>query len=276
MLIAELPGGGYTSVGMDGAKFHDTRARQALQKAIDYEGFIKAFHPRGGRYAAPLSDLMPHYQQMSQAELRQWHRHDPQEARALWEAANFEIPIEKIRIYQVGAAQSAINEFLVRTLSDALGLEVAPEICQDWCAGAVVTDVKDWEILSFGSDASGGTTGIPHDSHLIQYDPRGNGYGFRAFNHSHLAETTQPEVIGDALTLTGMLDAQEQETDFDRRAVLLTEIQRWILDRAWCVLPLPVSKFQYFGFSSRLRDFGPDDWGNHYGLRRESMWLADA
>ena len=45
---------------------------------------------------------------------------------------------------------------------------------------------------------------------------------------------------------------------------------------AWCVLPLPVSTVQYFGVSSRLRDFAPDDWLNFYDLRRESMWLADA
>ena len=73
-----------------------------------------------------------------------------------------------------------------------------------------------------------------------------------------------------------MLERQGQETDPEDRAVLLTQVQRWILDRAWAVLPLPVSRVQQYGFSSRLRDFAPDDWQNFYGLRRESMWLADA
>ena len=72
-----------------------------------------------------------------------------------------------------------------------------------------------------------------------------------------------------------MLEAQEQELDFDARVERLTEIQRWILDRTWCNLALPVSNVSYYGFSSRLRDHAPDDWLNHYGLRRESMWLAD-
>ena len=72
-----------------------------------------------------------------------------------------------------------------------------------------------------------------------------------------------------------MLEAQEQETDFDTRAELLTDIQRWILDNACCVLPLPTSAVQHCAVSARLRDFAPDDWLNYYSLRRESMWLAD-
>ena len=89
-------------MGMDGAKFHDRRARQALQKAINYEGFIEAIRPLGGRYAAPVSDLLPHLQQLSQKDLQQWHRYDPKEARALWAAADFDIPVEKITVRQIG------------------------------------------------------------------------------------------------------------------------------------------------------------------------------
>ena len=72
-----------------------------------------------------------------------------------------------------------------------------------------------------------------------------------------------------------MLAAQQAETDPEDRAVLLMQVQRWILDNAWAVLPLPISSVQHYAVSSRLRDFAPDDWLNGYGLRRESMWLAD-
>ena len=70
-----------------------------------------------------------------------------------------------------------------------------------------------------------------------------------------------------------MLNAQEAETDPEARAVLLTEVQTWILDRQWCNWRLPVSSVAYFGFSSRLQDQGIKDWVNMYNMRRESMWL---
>ena len=85
--VVETPGGGFSNLGMDGAKFHDRRARQAMQKAIDYEGFIEAIRPLGGRYAAPVSNLLPHFQQLTQEQLREWFRYDPAESRALWAAA---------------------------------------------------------------------------------------------------------------------------------------------------------------------------------------------
>ena len=70
-----------------------------------------------------------------------------------------------------------------------------------------------------------------------------------------------------------MLNAQEAETDPEARGVLLTELQRWILDNHWCNWRLPVSSISYFGFSSRLQDQGVADWVNLYDRRRESMWL---
>lgn len=81
--VVETPNGGYSHLGLDGAKFHDRRARQALQKAIDYQGFIEAIRPQGGQYAGPISNLLPHAQRLSQQDLRQWQRYDAGEARAL-------------------------------------------------------------------------------------------------------------------------------------------------------------------------------------------------
>ncbi len=277
--IVETPGGGFSNLGMDGAKFHDRRARQALQKAIDYEGFIEAIRQLGGRYAAPVSNLLPHFQQLTQEQLREWFRYDPAESRALWAAANFEVPVDSIDI-RVEAAPLAveIGEFAAQSLRGALGVGAdawwADSHC-GWCVPAPATgDRKEWDLLSYGIGESGGTTGIPHDSHLVHFDPRV--YARTAFNHSDLLATVHREIAADARTLTGMLEAQEQEIDFDVRVELLTDIQRWILDNAWCVLPLPTSAMQHYAVSSRLRDFAPDDWLNWYGLRRESMWLADS
>ena len=276
--VVETQGGGYSHLGMDGAKFHDRRARQALQKAIDYEGFIEAIRPLGGKYAAPISSLLPHFQQLSQEQLREWFRYDPAEARALWEAADFEVPVDGIEIRTESFPRSQeIGEFAAQSLSGALGVG-AEAWSRDsnchWCVPPPSTgEPKEWDLLSYGAGDRGGTTGIPHDSYLVHFDP--HGYAYTAFNHSHLLEIVHPEIDQEAQTITGMLDAQEQETDFDTRVELLADVQRWILDNAWCVLPLPISRVQHYAVSSRLRDFAPDDWLNLYSLRRESMWLAD-
>ena len=275
--VTEIPNGGYTFMGMDGGKFHDKRARQALQKAFDYEGFIKAMRPLGGRYDAPISDLLPHFQRLGQQELREWYRHDPAEARALWEAADFAVPVDELRIY-VNSRQWPVAEFVARSLGEAFGIETNTGDCGGWgwhwCTAPLdrTEDVKSWELLAYGTGEVGGTSGFPHDSKLIHYDPRT--YGNGAFNH--YVGSPRPEIDADARTLAGMLEAQERILDVDVRADLLTDIQRWILDRHWCNWALPVNAVSHYGFSVRLRDHAPDDWLNFYDGRRESMWLADA
>ena len=243
----------------------------------------------------PSRTCLAHFQQLSQEELKEWYRYDPEEARALWAAAEFNVPIEALKVFQGPGPplQYDITEFTAQSLNEALGIRTefyqeqdcsppgligvfgsAPYSCWASRRRDDSGDPKEWDLLSYGTGEAGGTTGIPNDSHLVHYDPRG--YAGSAFNHSHLIDSPRPEIEVDARTLTGMLEAQEQEIDFDTRVHLLTDAQRWILDNAWCVLPLPVSTVQYYAFNSRLRDFAPDDWGNFYDLRRESMWLADA
>ncbi len=279
--VVEVPAGGFAMQGMDGGKFHDKRSRQALQKAFDYEGFIGAIRPLGGKLAGPISDLLPAYQKLSQEDLRKWLRYDPAEARKLWEAADFIVPVENIKIFQSTGAplQHEISDYMAQSLAKALGpLGITTEVeavdGNSWAARAVdrSEDVKDWEILSYGTGDSGGTTGVPNDTHLIHYDPRA--YGFNAFNH--FAESPRPEVAAGAAELIELLNAQEAETDPEARGVLLTGVQSWILDNHWCNWQLPLSTVSYYGFSSRLQDQGVADWLNGYSMRREAMWLNDA
>ena len=276
--VVEVPAGGRVSMGMDGGKFHDPRSRRALQKAFDYENFIAAIRPLGGKYAGPLSDLLPAFQKLSQEDLKGWLYYDPQEARQLWEAADFIVPVDKIKVFQSASTplQLDISNFMAQSLEKALDIETEVEAVDTntWAARAVdrSTDIKDWEILSYGDGVAGGTSGLPNDSHLINYDPRS--YGFNAFNH--YLESPRPEIAEGSATMIAMLERQEAETDPEARAALLTEIQSWILDNHWCNWGLPISTVSYYGFSARLRDFGSDDWLNYYDRRRESMWLADA
>ena len=287
--VTEVPNGGYSMLGMDGAKFHDVRARQALRMAIDYEAFIATMRPFGGKYGAPISDLLPHFQKLTQEDLQGWYHHDPREARALWEAADVELASEPFSVAQSSDASSPqfpISEFTARTLHEVLGIgtEVSSYSLRGGCFGisSLVAfgaplscsydrrEAKEWDLFSYGTGESGGTTGLPDDNNLVFYDPRA--YGGAAFNFHE--ESSRPEIAADSVTLTAMLEAQEQEADFDVRVELLTDIQRWILDNAWCTLALPISSVSYYGFSSRLADHAPEEWLNYYGLRRESMWLA--
>ena len=274
--ILELPAGGYAHVGMDGGKFHDKRSRQALQKAFDYEGFIAALRPFGGNYQGPVSNLIPQYA-LSQEEIKSYYYYDPAEARALWAAADFEYPVDHITVF-MGAGnplQLEIGQFVAQSIGDSLGIETDTEAVDvtTWAARALErADVKDWELLAYGLGTSGGTTGIPNDSNLIHYDPRG--YGNSAFNHHQ--DVVRQEILDDGAVLIGMLNAQEAELDTEARAGLLSEIQHWILERHWCNWSLPPSTVSYYGFSSRLRDYEPNEWLNFYANRRESMWLADA
>ena len=273
--VTEIPNAGYAFLGMDGGKFHDKRARQALQKAFDYEGFIRDFRPLGGRYGAPISDVLPHFQHFSQQELREWYRHDPAEARALWEAADFAVPVDKITVYGIPSRTilDDIREFAARSLAATLGIETDVEVIDHGESRVTErSEVKRWELLPYGTGEAGGTDGIPYYSNLIHYDPRA--YGFNAFNH--YVGSPRPEIDADARTLTGMLETQERIFDADARADLLTGIQRWILDRHWCNWALPVNAVYHWGFSARLRDHAPDDWLNFHDRRRESMWLDDA
>ena len=126
--IVEIPGGGRAMQGMDGGKFHDKRSRMALQKAFDYEGFIAAIRPLGGQYAAPISDLLPAYQKLGQEDLKEWFRYDPAEAQKLWQAAEFEVPVDNIKIFQSSGSplQHEISDYVAQSLATALGPLASP------------------------------------------------------------------------------------------------------------------------------------------------------
>ena len=277
VVVKELPAGGSSFLGMDGGKFFDVRARQALQKAFNYEAFIASVRGGNAQYVGPMSPLISGLQQLGQEDLKKWLTYDPAEARKLWEAAA--PPVDnKIRILTSTAdpLQADISDFAAQSFAEALGVDTEVEIldANSWAAKAIdrSKDTKDWELLMYGAGSAGGTTGVPNDSYLIHYDPRA--YGLNAFNFH--AESPHQSIIDGSAEISDMLAAQEAETDQEARAALLTDVQTWILDNHWCNWNLPVAAQSWYGFSTRLRDQGADDWLNFYDRRRESMWLADA
>ena len=274
--IAEVPAGASSLLGMDGGKFFDVRARQALQKAFDYEGFIASVRGGNGQYTGPVSPLLSGLNQLGQEDYKSWLTHDPAEARKLWEAAAPPVDVIRVLTSSAESLTADISDYTAQTLSASLGVPAEVEVLDSnsWAAKAIdrSKDTKDWELLMYGAGLAGGTTGIVGDSHLINYDPRG--YGLNAFNFH--TESPHQSIIDGSNELIAMLDAQEAELDPEARAGRITEIQTWILDNHWCNWNLPTASKSWYGFSSRLRDQGVADWLNQYGLRREAMWLADA
>ena len=274
--IVDIPVGATTLVGMDGGKFHDVRARLALQKAVDYEGFIAAIRQGKGSYTGPLRPLLGDLNQLGQEDYKKWMKYEPEEARALWEAAGSPIEDFKLLTNNGSALQLDIADFIGQSISQTLGVdyEIDGVDSNTWAARALdrSTDVKDWELLPYGTGIGGGTQGLPATSHLVNYDPRG--FGLNAFNF-HL-ESPHQSIIEGSETMIAMLAAQEAETDREARAVLLTELQTWILDNHWCNWNLPSATSANLVFNSRLQDQGVSDWANTYSRRRHSMWIKDA
>ena len=152
--IFDIPVGATTLVGMDGGKFHDVRARLALQKAVDYEGFIAAIRQGKGSYTGPLSPLLGDLNQLGQEDYKKWMKYDPEEARALWEAAGSPIEDFKLLTNNGSALQLDIADFIGQSISQTLGVdyEIDGVDSNTWAARALdrSTDVKDWELLPYG------------------------------------------------------------------------------------------------------------------------------
>ena len=72
---------------MDGRKFYDVRARQALQNAFDYVGFIGASRGGDAAYTGPLSWLLTGLNQLGQEDYKRWLTGDVTTERELWAAA---------------------------------------------------------------------------------------------------------------------------------------------------------------------------------------------
>lgn len=230
---------------------------------------------------APASAREPSPIPVGQERLQEWYRYDPKEARELWTAASFDIPLDELRVLLPFNPDDAgenrdIYDFLARSLADALDIRVEEAVDSPssfWEAATDRSQEAGWELLLVASDGGEARNrlGVPHESHLRHYDPRG--VGGTIINH--YAGSPRDEIDMDARALIEMLDAQEQELHFTSRIELLAEVQKWILDRAWGFLDLPARPSSHFAFNSRLRDHAPEEWMTSYRLRRESMWLGD-
>ncbi len=291
--IEEAPAGGWCVLGFDGGKFRDLRAREAIRKGFNYEAFNASVRAGDGKYQAPVTITNGAYQRLSQEDLAGWYTYDPADARALWEAAasdaanrgdadaKYDSIYDSVEIHTVtNELQQTISDFAASSLQEALGVpfEVTSADVQTWVNAATdrTEDVKKWDLLQSGTGVGGGTDGTPGTQYLSWFDPLQ--YALNAFNFHY--ESPHPEVVEGATIVGDMMAAQNVEFDHETRVQIITDLQRWIMDNAWSIFVMPMAGTAFLGMSSRLRDYGKDDWSNSYSVsnvpRRHSAWLEGA
>ena len=277
--VEEASAGGWAVLGFDGGKFYDERARRAVRAGINYDAYIASIWAGEGKLQAPLTVANTAFQRLSQEDLAEYMVYDPAEARKLWEASEHP-DLDSILISTVAnPAQQLISEFCQQNLQEALGISVEVEALdvQTWVNGATVQGrTKPWDLLQSGSGGAGGTDGTPDTNYLSWYDPQQ--YAKNSFNHHF--ESPHQSILDGAAVVEDFIKRQAVEFDHEARVEIITELQRWILDHAWSVHPLPIATNSFLVVSKRLRDYGKDDWFNAYSTggfpRRESAWLAEA
>ena len=291
--IEEAPAGGWGVLGFDGGKFRDQRAREAIRKGFNYQAFIASIRAGDGKFQAPLTITNGRFQRLTQEDLATWYVYDPKDARALWEAAaadaksrpasdaKYDKIYESVEIHTVAnESQQAMSEFAALNLSDSLGItfEVTSADIQTWVNAATdrTEDVKAWDLLQNGNGVGGGTDGTPGTNFLSHFDPLQ--YALNAFNFHY--DSPHPEIIEGATIVGDMMAAQNIEFDHEARVQIITDLQRWILDNTWANFIMPTAGSAFLGMSSRLRDYGKDDWANAYSVsnvpRRQAAWLDGA
>lgn len=291
--VEGAPAGGWAVCGFDGGKWRDQRAREALRKGFNYDAFIASIRAGDGKLQAPLTIINARFQRLTQEDLAGWYVYDPADARALWEAAtadaaargeadaDYDSIYQNVNIHTVtNEQQQTISEFAARSWQDALGsaFEVTSADIQTWvnAANDNTRDVKPWDLLQSGTGVGGGTDGTPGTSYLSWFDPEQ--YGAVAFNFRY--DSPHPEIAEGSQYVGDQMVVQNETLDHESRVQVITDLQRWIMDRAWGIFIMPMAATSFLGVSSRLRDYGKDDWFNSYAWnnvpRRESAWLADA
>ena len=291
--VQAAPAGGWSVHGFDGGKWYDERARLALFKAFNYQAFINSIHAGSAILQAPVTVINGRFQQLTQEELAGYYQYDPEDARALWEAAKsdaeargggelskYDSIYEYVDVHTIQSdSHVAISEFSTKNLTEVLGttFEMSTADVQTWVSAANdrTDDVKPWGLLQVGNGIGGGTDGTPGVSYLSWFDPAQ--YGDRAFNFRH--DSPHASIADGAAYVGAEMVRQNETVDHEERVQIITDLQRWIFDRAWGIFMMPVASEAYLAVSNRLRDYGKDDWFNAYTgnntPRRESAWLDD-
>jgi peptide/nickel transport system substrate-binding protein len=271
LVVKENANGAISILAFDHKKLFDKRAREAIRKAINYDGLGASIYAGSYSYNAPVNVLLTAFQTLKEADIKAQYKYDPADAKKLWEAAGK--PVSKIRILTGSVGQVGVNisDFAAQSLKQALGIDVEVQTTdpQTWAQRANRVPDKDWELLQSGTGLSGGTSGVPEDSHLIWFDPRA--YGPLAFNSD--PNSDNPAIKEETAKILEFMTKQETELDINKRKQILTDLQKYLWEISHTGAMMPIAAKQLWGYNARYQDFGSDDVTNTYALRRHISWL---
>ncbi|MCC6382538.1 MAG: ABC transporter substrate-binding protein [Dehalococcoidia bacterium] len=270
--LKEVPNPAWVIFGFDHKKLFDTRARQAIRLAIDYDAYIGSIVAQKAVYQAPVNQAVPAFQPWDQAKIKSNYVYDPAKAKALWEQAGK--PVDKLRILTGNDGQAGVDvaSFAASSIKKAIGVDVVVEQVdpQTWAQRANRVPDKDWEMLQSGHDGVGAVSGVPEDSSLIWFDPRG--YGPLSFQFA--TDSDKPEVKAQAEKVLALMQQQETELDVNKRKQILSDLQQYIFENAILGALMPIRSNQVFAYNARLQDVTPEDWSAYYyAYRRQTTWI---
>ena len=255
------------SLVMVAPSFPDTRARQAIQKAIDYEGFINSVYVGDGELGAPVGNGFPDSVRLPREEIAEYLQHDPQQAKQLWEAAGD----KKDKYVMLGIAgfpfMEAATTFVKQSLEDTLGvtIEIQAVDIPSWIARARAAD-KDWDFLVQFSQS---TPDVPTFNILGTFDPNGTAANGSLF----LADSSVASIAEVATEAAALSKAHYEEVDLEARTDKLHAFQRYVLEHAVPAIPLPVRKIDWLVTSSRVHNVPVENPNFFRSNLVDNMWL---
>ena len=273
--------------------------RQAMWKAIDFQGYIDVVLGGEGVLGSPVGPGFPAV--LSQEELSGYQQYDPEGARALWEAnGGNEIFDGKIVTVTPAWADPVATTFLGAQIEKALGVEVEyrPLDIAAYIASANGhVGMKEWDFFIAGN---GSLNTSPFWNGLMGYTPDSYGaiWGGLWYKGSLIAEpyedSSHPNYVADdevrnkvlaGLELThdrakyiqDLVDDASGTLDVEAQNDKLRYIQRDILDFQCCTIPLPIRSIEYVAVNKRVKGLPPvpdTNLGAAGGiLRSQTYWL---
>ena len=248
--------------------FGDKRLRQAIQKAIDYNGFTQTVYLGDGELGAPVGNGYPDSVRLPRDQVAGYLKHDPAEAKKLWDAAgggNRKLTMLSIANFPF---MEQATGFVKQSLEKALGVSVQLDAIDipSWIARARQTPTKDWDFLVQFSQS---TPDVPTFNILGTFDPNGtasNGSLYKVdSSNSAIAELAK-----QAVTLS---DAHYAELNPQARTAKLHAFQKFALENVAPGIPLPVRKIDWLVTNKRVKNV-PVKNPSFFRLNLvDSMWL---
>jgi ABC-type transport system substrate-binding protein len=254
---------------MNAPSFTDTRVRQAIRHAIDYQGFIDTIYLGDGELGAPVGNGYPDSVRIPRDQLATYLKTDVPKAKQLWDAAG--ASARKAKYVMLGIANFPFMEqatgFVKQSLEKNLGISVEIQAIDipSWIARAQA-ETKDWDFLIQFSQS---TPDVPTFNILGTFDPNGTSARTSLFK----ADSSIPAISDLAKQADTLSKAHYAETDVKARTPKLLEFQKFVLDNAIPGVPLPVRKTDWMIAGKRVKNVPVGNPNFFRSNLVDNMWL---